>query len=601
LEAQNFLKISGHAYSRYSPRKLHSQKPFVASCPPNFNDHTLSEVQTDLDFSDTDTKGSIPLLTFRPRSYEMYIQAKVDGRDKVIHTYSVLSKNQNCQHKRDLNLRQFPQWICHPYLLELMSNPGPYPGILLLDSTLDIHYQQDKFPDGCDMCIRFICQCDGDTTVMKNLVSTTTFWEKGEKKETSEPQKVKREDDNICQIPFASQVWANRLHSTQRYLRSAAKKVDPQDRAEHERRVRKQIERLTAVQEISYSNKTSDGGAAVLTPTPQLIVLWRFRQAKRGEQGHTTWRRLIPGDSGIDLSIDNVDFVKPDKRPDNDIDSMTVDTCFPQGWNHLHMPQIEMLSHSSYPQPHDHIESHGDPLQGHDHVNMSIRDGDFLGLGTLASLGDRTVAGADLGSISSAASTVAAAATIETHKVGDMGLNIHSGFPTHATGMVEVADMGIPTFPRTVISSQTGVLSKEESADFYGGHIGICMNMADLSTMAPDHDIELRLHEVDTEVGVVMDAGGAFDVHGNETLCATTGEQAELERHWQIYDHIYTQNNNISGGQDTMQYNTTHDPYLEASIRGKASVGLEEVDFGALEEQTQIASEKEPPNLPDTF
>ncbi|PVH98383.1 hypothetical protein DM02DRAFT_630328 [Periconia macrospinosa] len=217
-----------------------------------------------------------------------------EGHQKrVVHRFTELGRNARLDdvHVRDTTSwhKQFPEFNFHR--TEELKNRS----VLICDATIKIM----TIPSGAELSITFDLGAPPELSECDDLECSTRFFEDG---------KPVRQDDNSCKIKQAGKVvekhmepkgglrikfgagffgagfWACQLQKMGNILRKTSEE-DQHTRAKYEAIVRRELQQLTAAQDIY---RVKDGESKCL-----LTILWRFGQTRSSnEPGRIKWRAV---------------------------------------------------------------------------------------------------------------------------------------------------------------------------------------------------------------------------------------------------------------------------------------------------------------------
>jgi transcriptional enhancer factor len=217
-----------------------------------------------------------------PYTVENFTMHVHDSNKDPVHHYAQLS---NPIRQQDLHVTDTTSWHKqYPELNFHRTDELKDRHVLVCDSSIkimtEVPHKSDK------LAIDFVLKSSHDIDVFEPLQSRTRFYDSGVLVDQYDEQKPEYQaETGRLFMPFGSKFWAERLYTLGKSLRDARMSELAGVRARAETDVRRSLQYMTAVQDISSANRETGEQHCFLT------VLWRFNQTKSAnEAGKMMWR-----------------------------------------------------------------------------------------------------------------------------------------------------------------------------------------------------------------------------------------------------------------------------------------------------------------------
>jgi transcriptional enhancer factor len=220
-----------------------------------------------------------------------------------VHQFTGLSDNPR---QGDLDVKDIASWHKqYPELNFHQTEEWRDRSIVVCDASIkvmaDRQLASEKQPP-CNLAIEYYINSQRDFSEMEPMQSRTRFYDEGELVDQYDEneqgndngrEEPKKETWADCQyanshsrmLRFASNFWARRMAGLRTKLQTAQAQDEESSKVKIENGVRRQLQYMTAVQDIFGTSKETGEQHCFLT------ILWRFRQTRTpSEAGKMTWR-----------------------------------------------------------------------------------------------------------------------------------------------------------------------------------------------------------------------------------------------------------------------------------------------------------------------
>ncbi|EGP87880.1 Tec1-like protein [Zymoseptoria tritici IPO323] len=286
-----FVKQRGHGDHYGGSRSSHVDRRHTSRYPVNAPPHDMCNGRFPMPRVDTRDWSSshIPLGTFEPLSFEMFVQQKfVQDHDKPdivkrLHTYTA-STHHPCL--ADEHFRDWPTLgYTYPQLAKMHARRPLNCNLVAAQASIALTTDTWKDQENVELGISFSCRGQ-QLPAGAAVTCLNRFYKDGICfSDSGVPDDVvlhETEHGQVeAQVKFGSQFWASSLASLANRLRHG---TDPMTGISNTREeVRRLVDGITATQEIVAH---TDHGAETL-----LVIFWKFRLSS-GVQGQASWHRL---------------------------------------------------------------------------------------------------------------------------------------------------------------------------------------------------------------------------------------------------------------------------------------------------------------------
>ena len=242
--------------------------------------------------------------TFKPFDFEMFVRDPHQKPPRHVHTFTKLPKGPKLQVVQIDNVRQWHK--LYPELKFTSIESYHDCEVIVCDASLQL--MTERIPAGAELAIQLEFTSEQNLSSYDSFECRTRFYDNGNLVPQSDDKGNPIDQSSasfsydptsgrLDTVPFGSSFWAHRLAGLVKTLREARNGVPsmpdhdasvPSDREKAEYRVRQNLRRLTAAQEIYAHAKSS------ANPHRILAILWRFRQTTpKDGSGQTTWRSIL--------------------------------------------------------------------------------------------------------------------------------------------------------------------------------------------------------------------------------------------------------------------------------------------------------------------
>ncbi|OCL12546.1 TEA-domain-containing protein, partial [Glonium stellatum] len=231
--------------------------------------------------------------TFKPFDFEMFVRDPHQKPPRHLHTFTKLPKDPKLQVIEIDSVRQWQK--LYPELAFMFIESYHDCEVIVCDASLQL--MTERIPAGAELAIQLEFTSEQNLSSYDSFDCRTRFYDSGKLipqtddkgnpiDQTSASFSYDPTSQRLDTVPFGSSFWAYRLAGLAKMLREARNGANavpdhdggsqPSEREKVEYRVRQNLQRLTAVQEIYARPKGSD--ADTDNPHRILAILWRFRQ-----------------------------------------------------------------------------------------------------------------------------------------------------------------------------------------------------------------------------------------------------------------------------------------------------------------------------------
>lgn len=243
--------------------------------------------------------------TFKPFDFEMFVRDPHQKPPRHLHTFTKPPKDPKLQVIQIDNVRQWHK--LYPELAFMSIESYHDCEVIVCDASLQL--MTERIPAGAELAIQLEFTSEQNLSSYDSFECRTRFYDSGNLVPQSDDKGNPIDQSSasfsydptsrrLDTVPFGSSFWAYRLAGLAKMLREARNGAPsmldhdasvPSDREKNEYRVRQNLRRLTAAQEIYAHAKSS------ANPHRILAILWRFRQTtpKESGGGQTTWRSIL--------------------------------------------------------------------------------------------------------------------------------------------------------------------------------------------------------------------------------------------------------------------------------------------------------------------